>query len=132
MLMTAAGTITPAKVLVLGVFPRYTKRPDKTVTRLSAEELNPKIKQINAILAKMDDGKSVFYKDIGEKFLDKDGGLNPNVDLEKARAELLQHTQARGNLIAGERGEDVSILVYLDVPGDILRLEPVPDEVARL
>ena len=58
------------------------------------------------------------------KFLDKDGGLNPKVNLDKARAELLQHTQARGNLIAGERGEDLSILVYLDVPDDLLRLEP--------
>src|SRR6202030_3966381 len=59
------------KVLVLGVFPRAGKRPDKTATRVSAENLHPKIKEINVILAKMDDGKSVFYKDIGEKFLDK-------------------------------------------------------------
>jgi predicted RND superfamily exporter protein len=59
------------------------------------------------------------------RFVDKDGALNPKLNLDKARAELLQHTQARGNLIAGERGEDLSILVYLDVPEDILRLEPV-------
>jgi predicted RND superfamily exporter protein len=67
----------------------------------------------------------VSFVPVPVKFVDKDGGLNPKVDLDKARAELLQHTQARGNLIAGERGEDLSILVYLDVPEDILRLEPV-------
>jgi len=52
------------------------------------------------------------------------GALNPKVNLEKAKAELLQHTQARGNLIAGEQGEDLSILVFLDVPEDLPRLEP--------
>lgn len=55
---------------------------------------------------------------------DKTGALDAKLDLDKARDELLQHTQARGNLIAGEKGEDVSILVYLDVPEDLLRLEP--------
>lgn len=55
---------------------------------------------------------------------DKDGHLNPKVNLEKAKAELLQHTQARGNLIAGDQGQDLSILVSLDVPDDIGRLEP--------
>lgn len=55
---------------------------------------------------------------------DKAGVLDATLDLDKARAELLAHTQARGNLIAGEKGEDVSLLVYLDVPDDIARLEP--------
>jgi uncharacterized protein len=57
-------------------------------------------------------------------FLDKEGNPNPGVNLDKARAEILQHTQARGNLIAGENGEDLSILVYLDVPEDVGLLEP--------
>jgi hypothetical protein len=47
----------------------------------------------------------------------------PNVDLAKARGELLEHTQARGNLISTD-GRDLSVLVYLDVPEPILRLEP--------
>src|SRR5581483_291572 len=64
----------------------------------------------------------VAFMPVPVRFLDKDGALNPKVNLDKARAELLQHTQARGNLIAGERGEDLSILVYLDVPEDLLRL----------
>jgi len=58
------------------------------------------------------------------RLLDKDGNLNPKVNLEKARAEILQHTQAKNNLIAGDQGQDLSILVYLDVPEDINRLEP--------
>ena len=67
------------KVLVLGVFPCSIKRQDKTVTRISAEELQPRVKQINGFLAKLDDGKSVFYKDIGDKFLDKDGSLSKEI-----------------------------------------------------
>ena len=41
----------------------------------SAEELQPKIKQINDIIAKLDDGKMVTYLDIGGKFLQPDGTL---------------------------------------------------------
>lgn len=58
------------------------------------------------------------------RLLDKDGALNLKVNLENARAELLQHTQAKNNLIAGEQGQDLSILVYLDVPPEIGTLEP--------
>ncbi len=58
------------------------------------------------------------------RLLDKDGSLNPKVHLEKARAELLQHTQAKNNLIAGDQGQDLSILVTLDIPEEISRLEP--------
>jgi predicted RND superfamily exporter protein len=54
---------------------------------------------------------------------DEQGNPNPKINLEKARAELLQHTQARGNLISAD-GKDLSILVYLDVPEELLRLEP--------
>ena len=41
-----------------------------------AAKLNKKIAEINAIIAKLDDGKTVFYKDIGKEFLDHDGGLS--------------------------------------------------------
>jgi predicted RND superfamily exporter protein len=54
---------------------------------------------------------------------DEKGVLNPKINLEKARAELLQHTQALGNLISAD-GRDLSILVYLDVPEGVGRLEP--------
>jgi predicted RND superfamily exporter protein len=62
---------------------------------------------------------------------DKEGNLNPKVNLEKAKAELLGdkdrkmggHTQALGNLISAD-GKDLSLLVYLDVPEALMQLEP--------
>jgi lysophospholipase L1-like esterase len=66
------------KILLLGVFPRAggIKKEDTTAP---ADKLNPKIKQINAIISKLDDGKHVFYKDIGPKFLNAEGGLDRKV-----------------------------------------------------
>lgn len=46
---------------------------------IPAEKLNKKIAEINAIIAKMDDGQTVFFKDIGKEFLDKDGGLSGEI-----------------------------------------------------
>jgi lysophospholipase L1-like esterase len=43
---------------------------------IPADKLNKKIADINVLLAKFDDGKSVFYKDIGKEFLDQNGGLS--------------------------------------------------------
>jgi lysophospholipase L1-like esterase len=43
---------------------------------IPAAKLNKKVAEINAIIAKLDDGKSVFYKDIGKEFLDQNGGLS--------------------------------------------------------
>ena len=51
------------KVLLLAVFPRGSK-PDGAFNAS-----HEKLKQVNATLAKLDDGKSTFYLDIGEKFL---------------------------------------------------------------
>jgi lysophospholipase L1-like esterase len=42
---------------------------------IPAAKLNKKIGEINAIISKLDDGKTVFYKDIGKEFLDQTGGL---------------------------------------------------------
>lgn len=42
---------------------------------IPAAKLNKKVADINAIIASLDDGKSVFYKDIGKEFLDQNGGL---------------------------------------------------------
>jgi uncharacterized protein len=57
------------------------------------------------------------------KLMDDQGALNPKVNLEKAKTELLGHTQAVNNLISAS-GQDLSMLVYLDVPEDVGRLEP--------
>lgn len=46
---------------------------------IPAAKLNKKIAEINAIIAKLDDGKTVFYKDIGKEFLDQNGGLSGEV-----------------------------------------------------
>jgi lysophospholipase L1-like esterase len=42
---------------------------------IPAAKLNKKISEINDIIAKLDDGKTVFYKDIGKEFRDQNGGL---------------------------------------------------------
>jgi lysophospholipase L1-like esterase len=46
---------------------------------IPAAKLNKKIAEINAIIAKLDDGKTVFYKDIGKEFLDSNGGLSGDI-----------------------------------------------------
>jgi len=46
---------------------------------IPAAKLNKKIGDINAIIAKLDDGKTVFYKDIGKEFLDQNGGLSGEI-----------------------------------------------------
>jgi lysophospholipase L1-like esterase len=46
---------------------------------IPAAKLNKKIPEINAIIAKLDDGKTVFYKDIGKEFLDQNGGLSGEI-----------------------------------------------------
>jgi lysophospholipase L1-like esterase len=46
---------------------------------IPAAKLNKKVAEINAIIARLDDGKSVFYKDIGKEFLDQNGGLSGEI-----------------------------------------------------
>lgn len=59
------------KILLLGVFPRGQKADDR---------FRPMIKTINETIAKLDDeGKTVKYLDISEKFLDKQGDLPPEI-----------------------------------------------------
>jgi len=67
------------KVLLLGVFPRGGPGIKKEDPAAPAEKLQPKIKAINEIIAKYDDGKVVFYKDIGATFLESDGSLSRKV-----------------------------------------------------
>jgi lysophospholipase L1-like esterase len=66
-----------AKVLLLGVFPRSGKPPKdhRDPTVCAADEQQPKIKAINDIIAKLGDDKTVYYLDIGGKFLTDTGGL---------------------------------------------------------
>jgi len=66
-----------AKILLLSVFPRQDKINASNAEY--REDLNPKIKELNALLARMDDGKQVKFLDIYDKFLDKNGNLLPGV-----------------------------------------------------
>ena len=67
-----------ARILLLGVFPRAAKGGVKE-EKIASTELQPKIKEINEIIKKLDDGKKVTYLDIGEKFLEKDGSMTKAV-----------------------------------------------------
>lgn len=78
-----------AKILLLGVFPRADRNANPGPVA-PKEKLNTKIPEINAIIAKLDDGKMVKYLDIGPKFLNADGGL------EKAVMPDLLHLSAKG------------------------------------
>ena len=46
---------------------------------IPAAKLNKKVAEINAIIADLGDGKTVFYKDIGKEFLDQNGDLSGEI-----------------------------------------------------
>lgn len=46
---------------------------------IPAAKLNKKVAEINAIISKLGDGATVFYKDIGTEFLDPNGGLSGEI-----------------------------------------------------
>jgi lysophospholipase L1-like esterase len=54
------------KILLLGIFPSAGTPLEKTKTA-------------NAIIAKLDDGKTVRYLDAGAKFLDPEGKIMPGI-----------------------------------------------------
>ncbi|MDG1850540.1 MAG: GDSL-type esterase/lipase family protein [Gammaproteobacteria bacterium] len=58
-----------AKILLLGIFPRST--PDNPVRE--------KLAQINTVIARLDDGERVFYRDIGAIFLDAKGEISTDI-----------------------------------------------------
>ncbi len=66
--------VPAAKLLLLGIFPRGADpaKPDVARTR-------DKIKQVNADLAKLDDGTRTRYLDLTDKFLAADGTLSKDV-----------------------------------------------------
>jgi lysophospholipase L1-like esterase len=76
-----------AKILLLAVFPRS----------VPGDPVRDKIAEINRIIQKLDDGKNVFYMDIGQKFLDEKGVFLPDA----FRADNL-HPQAKGYDIWGQ------------------------------
>jgi lysophospholipase L1-like esterase len=64
-----------AKILLLAIFPRSGAKIDKEEKMATAKQLQPKVAATNKLIEKLADGKNVIYKDIGAKFLDKDGNL---------------------------------------------------------
>jgi lysophospholipase L1-like esterase len=62
-----------AKVLLLAIFPRGVKPEGKLGPQ------NEKLKEVNAIICKLDDGKHVFYLDIGKKFVPGEGPIDKDV-----------------------------------------------------
>lgn len=64
-------TKTPStKILLLAVFPRGEK---------AGTPVREKLAEINKTIAKLDDGKNVFFLDIGNAFLGKDGVLTKDI-----------------------------------------------------
>ncbi len=94
------------KILLLGVFPRSGPGVKKEDTVCPADKLNPKIKAINEIIAKYADDKTVFYKDIGPKFLNAEGGLD-----RKVMPDLLHLSPAAYEIWAEAIKDDVAKLV---------------------
>lgn len=62
--------VPEAKILLLGIFPRGDK-PD--------DHFRGEIKQVNEALSKLNGQDNVTYLDIGEKFLQPDGTLPPDI-----------------------------------------------------
>jgi lysophospholipase L1-like esterase len=63
-------TFPEAKVLLLGVFPRGAD---------PANEYRESIRQINELIAHLDDGEHVRFMDIGDRFLEPDGSISTEV-----------------------------------------------------
>lgn len=60
-----------AKILLLAVFPRGEKA--------SPNPGRDKLKEVNGIIAKLDDNKNIFFLDIGAKFMQPDGSLTKEI-----------------------------------------------------
>lgn len=75
------------RILLMGIFPRGEKADDP---------IRAKLKQVNGLIAKLDDGERVKYMDIGDKFMDADGAL-PKTLMPDAL-----HLSAKGYEVWGE------------------------------
>lgn len=80
-----------AKILLLAIFPRST----------AVDPVRAQIAEINSVIARLDDGEKVFYRDIGQVFLDADGnipreimsdGLHPTTQGYQLWAEAVNDT----------------------------------------
>jgi lysophospholipase L1-like esterase len=66
---TIRAKLPETKILLLAVFPRGEKpNPQRT-----------KLIEVNKTIAKLDDGKHIFYLDIGNKFLEPDGTMSKEI-----------------------------------------------------
>ena len=63
------------KVLVLGVFPRGQDGSREFVQAHDSSKLSETPAKINALVAKLDDGKMVKYVDISKSFMNEDGTI---------------------------------------------------------
>lgn len=91
------------KILLLAIFPRGADNNDPF------RQINVKT---NEIISKLNDGKNVFYLDIGPKFVDADGMLSKDVmpDLLHLNAESYQTwAEAIEPMVAKLMGEKQSI-----------------------
>lgn len=68
--LKARETFPQAKVLLFGIFPRGAE-PNTPIRR--------QIEAVNTDLSSLHDGVSVFFEDIGARFLDPDGSLSPTI-----------------------------------------------------
>lgn len=68
------------KVLLLGIFPRANQRAERIpATYEKVPAIRDTIEKINERISKLDDGKFVFYRDIGNRFLKQDGSIRPDL-----------------------------------------------------
>jgi lysophospholipase L1-like esterase len=57
------------KVLLLGIFPRSRTFSDQ----------RGRLLEINQVLAKLDDGKNIFYLDFGSQYVENDGSISKDI-----------------------------------------------------
>jgi lysophospholipase L1-like esterase len=79
-----------AKILLLGIFPRSGAN----------DPVRKTISEINATIAKLDDGEHVHYLDIGDKFLDDNGNIPKDIMVDGL------HPSAKGYEIWAEAVEE--------------------------
>jgi lysophospholipase L1-like esterase len=67
------------RILLLGILPRFADPTDP---------FRPKITAVNQMISALDDGRRVFYRDIGAGFLSPDGSISPLVMPDGAHPSL--------------------------------------------
>ncbi|MCC6124031.1 MAG: GDSL family lipase [Pirellulales bacterium] len=99
---TLRRKLPQTKILVIGIFPRAKEK------KQPAKEA---IAKINARIANLDDGKTVRYRDIGDRFLGKDGAVVEELLFDGV------HPTAKGYAVWAKAIEsDVVKLMHEDAP----------------